>query len=199
MFTSTKKVPFKTFSFFAVIAAAFLFQSFTTPNPPPQKMEIKNSAIVWKAYKVAGSHVGTLGLQSGNLVFDGDQLSGGNFVIDMTTIACTDLEGEYKNKLEGHLKSGDFFAVDQHQTAALDITKVKSSGKNSYKITGDLTIKGITKPITFDASIYGKKATASLKVDRTNFDIKYGSGSFFEDLQDNMIYDEFDLVIDLEF
>ena len=119
--------------------------------------------------------------------------------MDMNTLACTDLEGDYKNNLEGHLKSDDFFGVAKHGTSALNITKVKSTGKNSYQVKGDLTIKGISKSIDFQVSIYGNKATASLKVDRTDFGIKYGSGSYFEDLQDKMIYDEFDLNIDLEF
>ena len=128
-----------------------------------------------------------------------ENLKGGEFVIDMSSLACTDLNGEYKGKLEGHLKSDDFFGVEKYPTSNLNITKVKSTGKNSYKITADLTIKGITKSIKFDASIYGKKATANLKVDRTQFNVKYGSGSFFDGLKDNMIYDEFDLVIDIEF
>ncbi|MFT6385000.1 MAG: polyisoprenoid-binding protein YceI [Bacteroidia bacterium] len=117
----------------------------------------------------------------------------------MTTLACTDLEGDYKNKLEGHLKSDDFFGVEKHGTSALNITNVKSTGKNSYQVKGDLKIKGISKSIDFQVSIYGNKASANLKVDRTDFGIKYGSGSYFEDLQDKMIYDEFDLNIDLEF
>jgi len=66
-------------------------------------------------------------------------------------------------------------------------------------VEGKLTIKKITKPIKFNVSVYGKKANASIKVDRTKFDIKYGSGSYFDDLADNLIYDEFDLVVDLEF
>ena len=92
-----------------------------------------------------------------------------------------------------------FFGVADHATSNLKITEVEKTGKNAYNISGDLTIKGITKPIEFSASIYGKKATANLKIDRTAFNIKYGSGSFFDGLKDNMIYDEFDLVIDLEF
>ncbi|MEM6866185.1 MAG: YceI family protein, partial [Bacteroidota bacterium] len=74
---------------------------------------------------------------------------------------------------------------------------VKQTGKNAYSVTGDLTIKGITKPITFDLSVYGSKATASLKVDRTNFDVKYGSG-IIGTAKDKLIYDEFDLVVDLQ-
>ncbi len=116
----------------------------------------------------------------------------------MTTINTTDLSGDYKSQLDGHLNSDDFFSTANNPTSSLVFTNVESSGKNSYKVTGDLTIKGITKPVTFDVSIYGSKATATLKVDRTNYDVKYGSGSFFDNLGDKTIYDEFDLVVDLQ-
>ena len=117
----------------------------------------------------------------------------------MTTITNTDQEGEYKGKLEGHLKSDDFFGVETYPTATLIFTKVEASDKNAYTVTGDLTIKGKTNPITFTISINGSKATASLKVDRSKYDVKYGSTSFFEGLKDKAIYDEFDLFSDLEF
>jgi len=178
----------------------FLLQSFTFNNLSLRKSaEIKQSKIVWKGYKVTGSHEGTIDLKSGSLAFDDDRLIGGAFIIDMTTIISTDMEGEYKGKLEGHLKSDDFFGVAKHPTSKLVINDAQLVSKNSYDISADLTIKGITKPIEFEASIYGNKATASVKIDRTEFNIKYGSGSFFDDLKDNMIYDEMDLVIDVEF
>ena len=187
------------FTIFTIVSLISL-QSFTSHYPSVVDLtDITTSSIVWKGYKVTGSHTGTLGLKSGSLTFDGDVLTGGEFVIDMTSLTCTDLTGDYAAKLNGHLMSDDFFGVEKFPTAALEITDVKSSGKNSYSVTGDLTIKGITQPVTFDASVYGKKATANLKIDRTLYDVKYGSGSFFEGLQDNLIYDEFDLVIDLEF
>lgn len=103
------------------------------------------------------------------------------------------------SKLEGHLKSDDFFGVEKFPTATLIFTDVKVKGKNSYNITGDLTIKGKTNPVTFEISIYGSKATTSLKIDRTKYGVKYGSTSFFDGLKDKAIYDEFDLVADLEF
>ena len=156
------------------------------------------STVTWKAYKVTGSHYGTVALQSGALMFDNGQLTGGEFVVDMTTLTATDLEGEWKDKLVGHLKSEDFFSVEKHQTSTLVFTEVKQTGKNSYKVTGDLTIKGITRPVTFDMSVYGSKATATMKVDRAQYDIRYGSGSFFDNLGDKTIYDEFDMVVDLE-
>ena len=164
-----------------------------------KEVNAEKSTVTWKAYKVTGSHTGTVALQSGALDFDGDKLTGGEFTVDMTTIGATDLQGEYKDKLDGHLKSADFFGVETHTTSKLVFTSVEASGKNSYKVTGDLTIKGITKSITFDVSVYGSKATATLKVDRAEYDVRYGSGSFFDNLGDKTIYDEFDLVVDLEF
>jgi len=159
----------------------------------------ETSKVTWKAYKVTGSHTGTVDLNSGSLVFDDGILTGGEFEVNMTSLISTDLEGEYKGKLEGHLKSDDFFGVEKFPTSKLVFTKVTASGKNSYEVAGNLTIKGITKAITLDVSIYGSKATATMKVDRAQFDVRYGSGSFFENLGDKTIYDEFDLVVDLEF
>jgi len=165
------------------------------------KKEVKadKSTVTWKAYKVTGSHTGTIAIKSGVLDFDGDKLTGGEFVVNMTTINTTDLDGGGKKKLDGHLNSSDFFDTANHTTSTLKFTSVKASGKNSYEVTGDLTIKGITKPVTFDVSIYGSKATATLKVDRTKYNVQYGSGSFFDNLGNKAIYDEFDLVVDLEF
>tara|TARA_R110002049_G_scaffold309298_1_gene520475 strand:+ start:4256 stop:4834 length:579 start_codon:yes stop_codon:yes gene_type:complete len=185
----------------AVLATivAFVTFSFTTVNTDKKEIKTDKSKVVWKGYKVTGSHEGTIAIKSGALLFDGETLTGGEFVIDMTSINVTDLEGDYKGKLEGHLKSDDFFGVDAHQTASLVFTDVKASGKNAYDVTGDLTIKGKTHPISFSISIYGNKATSSLKVDRTKYGIEYNSASFFDSLKDKAIYDEFDLVADLEF
>jgi polyisoprenoid-binding protein YceI len=171
----------------------------TPVNEEKKAVKSEESKVTWKAYKVTGSHTGTVALKSGALVFDEGKLTGGEFEVDMTSLISTDLEGEYKGKLEGHLKSDDFFGVANHPTASLIFTEVEASGKNSYEVTGDLTIKGITKPVTFDVSVYGNKATATMKVDRAQYDVRYGSGSFFENLGDKTIYDEFDLVVDLEF
>ena len=164
-----------------------------------KEVKKEKSHVVWKGYKVTGSHQGTIEMKSGQLAFDNGRLTGGEFVIDMSTIANTDLSGEYKEKLEGHLRSDDFFSVESHPTSTMIIREVKSTAKNAYEVTGDLTIKGITKPITFDLSVYGNKATANLKVDRTKYDIKYGSASFFDDLADKAIYDEFELITEFEF
>ena len=184
----------------ALVAFVAIFTlSFTAIAQEKKDIKTENSKLVWKGYKVTGSHEGTIDIQSGFLTFEDDKLTGGNFTINMTTLASTDLEGEYKGKLEGHLKSDDFFGVATHKTATLEFTEVEASGKNSYNVTGDLTIKGETNPVNFTISIYGNKASANLKVDRTQYGVKYGSASFFDNLKDKAIYDEFDLVADLEF
>lgn len=152
------------------------------------------SSIIWHAEKVTGDHTGTIVLKSGTLDTKGNQLDGGEFVIDMTTINTTDLEGEWKDKLDGHLKSDDFFGVEKFKTASLKITNVvkKASG---YDVTGDFTIKGKTVSVTFPAQYdaKAKEATAQITLDRSKFDVRYGSNSFFDNLGDKAIYDEFTL------
>ena len=182
-----------------LVIVAFLTFSFTTSEGNKKEIKLENSKVVWKGYKVTGSHVGNISIKSGHLNFDKEILTGGSFEIDMSTITVTDLEGESKEKLEGHLKSNDFFGVEKFPTSSLYFTKVKSVGKNSYEITGDITIKGKTETISFNVSVYGSKANVSLKIDRAKFDVRYGSTSFFDGLKDKAIYDEFDLVVDLEF
>ena len=178
--------------------------SFTdAPVVKTLKANLENSVINWKGHKVTGSHTGTLKLKAGELIYTADALTGGYFVVDMTSINCTDLQpGKGKEKLEGHLKSADFFGVEKYPTARFDITKVISRGTaGDYRVTGNLTIKESTKSIKFNAVVKkdakGSVATAAIKIDRTDFDVRYGSGSFFDNLGDKTIYDEFDLNLSL--
>lgn len=166
---------------------------------PVQNIDITKSSVAWSGYKVTGSHQGTIAVKSGTLKFNEGVLTGGNVVIDMTSINCTDLQaGKGKESLEGHLKSEDFFGVAQFPTANMIINKVASRGKEGeYKITALLTIKNTTKEIKFDAVLLNGIATAKIKIDRTDFDVRYGSGSFFDSLGDKTIYDEFDLDVKL--
>lgn len=184
-----------------VLAVVTGFSALASTPVKKERKSVKTSesAVTWKGYKVTGSHYGAINLKEGFLEFEGDKLKGGEFIVDMTTLSSQDLQGEYKDKLDGHLKSDDFFGTDKHATSKLVFTHVTASGKNSYKVTGNLTIKGKTNPVTFDVSVYGSKATATMKIDRSLYDIKYGSGSFFDNLGDKTIYDEFDLVVDLVF
>ncbi|MEO9478943.1 MAG: YceI family protein [Maribacter dokdonensis] len=183
-----------------VFVAVFGFSATATTPIDGEKKEVKvsESKVTWKGYKVTGSHDGNINLKSGHLEMKGKKLVGGEFVVDMTSIVVTDLEaGKGKEKLEGHLKSADFFGVESNPTSKLVFTSVKPMNDNSYTVTGDLTIKGITKPVTLVVSMFENKASATLKIDRTKYDIKYGSGSFFDNLGDKAIYDDFDLVVDL--
>ena len=151
------------------------------------------SKVEWLGKKVTGEHKGTIKVKSGTLEMKDGKLTGGNIVIDMTTINTTDLSGEWKGKLDNHLNSPDFFNTADHKTATLKVTKVEAQKKDTYKLTGDLTIKKITKPVTFTVTKKGNKFTGKLTFDRTKFDVKYKSGSFFEGLGDKMIYDDVEL------
>jgi polyisoprenoid-binding protein YceI len=170
--------------------------SFTTLTE--KTVDINNSKVNWKGYKVTGQHEGTIDLKSGTLVFDGETLTGGTFVMDMTTINTTDLEGDSKGKLDGHLKSADFFGSEKFPTATLNIINVSGS-KGSYKVKANLTIKETTKVVEFSMNVKDNTATANLEIDRTEYDIKYGSSSFFDGLKDKAIYDNFDLNVSLTF
>lgn len=161
-------------------------------------VNVEKSTIAWNGYKVTGEHNGNVQLKSGSLEWEDGKLVGGNFVIDMTTITNNDLEGEWNQKLVGHLKSDDFFGVKTHPTANFTITKAIPYGTDGkYKIVGDLTIKDITKEIKFNADVAETSATAEIIVDRSNYNVKYGSGSFFDNLGDKTIYDEFELTVNL--
>lgn len=156
------------------------------------------STIEWTGAKVTGKHTGTINITEGTLSLIDGTLTGGALTIDMTSIAVTDLQGKMAGKLTGHLQSDDFFGVATFPTAHLVITNVVNDG-DKYAITGDLTIKGKTAPVTFDAMLADGKATATIVVDRTIYDVKYGSGKFFDNLGDKMISDNFDLAVSLVF
>lgn len=163
-----------------------------------KKVDIKESTIKWEGEKLTGSHEGTIDLKDGYFLMEDGELVGGEFTADMTSINVTDLEGDSKEKLMGHLRSDDFFGVDTYETAKFVINTVAKKG-DVYGISGDLTIKGKTNPIAFDLNMEGNTATTNLTIDRTKYDIRYGSNSFFDNLGDKTIYDEFDLAINLKF
>lgn len=181
----------------ATVILAVSFFSFTMLKE--KTVNVKTSTINWVGKKVTGSHEGTINLQSGVLKFDDNKLVGGEFVIDMSTITVTDLEGKSKNSLEGHLKSDDFFGVENHKTATLKITDVSKLKDGIYEVSSDLTIKGITLSHGFTLIMDDNTAKTTLTIDRTKFGIKYKSGSFFDDLKDKAIYDDFTLDVNLKF
>ncbi|MCB0418960.1 MAG: YceI family protein [Bdellovibrionales bacterium] len=152
-----------------------------------QKLDPKKSELQWTGEKIGGQHTGTVQLKSGDLDLKKKM---GQFEVDMQSIAVGDLEGDLKSRLTNHLRSEDFFNVDKHKTAKLKLTSLESSGKGTYNASGDLTIKGITKPVKFKMMEKGKSYEGEMTFDRTLYDIKYRSGSFIKNLGDKLIKDE---------
>lgn len=208
----------KSISFFALALALFsLFlvgcssmEQADTPNeslntsteavsPDGQYVLVPSkSTMKWEGGKITDSHDGVIQISEGELTVQNNKLSG-NFVVDMNTIQTTDGAGE---GLDKHLKNEDFFDVGNHPTAKFVITGSEKK-KNFYSLTGDLTIKGITHPITFDTTFTEQgealRAQADFTIDRTLWDIRYGSGKFFENLGDKAIKDEIEFKLDLVF
>ena len=156
------------------------------------------SQVMWTGSKVAGKHTGTIAVSGGNISTNNGVVTGGKFTIDMASITCTDLKaGEGKEDLEGHLKAPDFFDAGVHPTATFEITSVEGGN-----VTGNLTMKNITKSITFPAKIAVMDKGVSVSspdftINRTDWGIKYGSASFFDGLKDKAINDNIGLQIKL--
>ncbi len=151
------------------------------------------SKLVWTGKKVSGSHTGTINLKEGTFKVEKNRIVSGKFLIDMTTIVNNDLEGNWKERLEGHLRSEDFFSVEKFNTTTLLIESSTEFMSGKAEVSGKLTIKGMTHPVKFAVVQADGKYKALVTVDRTLYDIRYGSGKFFSNLGDNMIDDMFTL------
>jgi polyisoprenoid-binding protein YceI len=183
------------------LAALLVFANAAWAGNGPQapttlKADVEKSTLTWNGKKVTGEHTGTIKLSNGSLQVNGAKLVGGSFDIDMNSIVCTDItDAEYNTKFIGHMKSEDFFNTAKFPTATFKITKVKAKGGQNYDVTGDLTVKGITKPVTFPVVLKTDgtqaEATGKITIDRTKYDIKYGSKTFFASIGDKAIYDDF--------
>ncbi|HVI45775.1 MAG TPA: YceI family protein [Chitinophaga sp.] len=166
------------------------------------QVDAKQSKLSWVGKKVTGQHSGTINVADGKLEVENNALKGGTFSLDTRSIAVTDItDADGNAKLVGHLKSEDFFSTEKFPAATFVITSVKAKGNGSYDVDGKLTIKGITNPISFPAAVTvagnNLTAKANIKVDRTKYNIKYGSKSFFASIGDKAIYDDFDLEVTL--
>lgn len=164
-----------------------------------------DSKVNWLGKKVTGQHNGTINVLKGEVMVDNGKVTGGRIEIDMKTIKCLDLtDAESNAKLVKHLSSADFFEADKYPTSKLEIVKVeelKDATKPNVNsnVTANLTMKDVTKSITFPAEIKIDNGVLTTKadfdVDRTDWNIKYGSGKFFDNLGDKMINDKFNLNI----
>jgi polyisoprenoid-binding protein YceI len=164
------------------------------------KLQPQLSTLGWVGKKVTGEHSGTIQFKDGDVVVRGSQIVGGMFTVDMNSLKVEDIkDAETNGKLMGHLRSDDFFSIEKNPASTFKITKVAAlkgdAAGNNSTITGDLTIKGITKSVSFPAKTGVKNGVASASgtaiIDRTKFDIKYGSKSFFESIGDKAIMDDF--------
>ncbi len=159
-------------------------------------VDTERSTIDWSAKKVGGGHTGTVKITSGTLVYNGKSLTKGSFLINMPSITSDNA------RVTTHLKSDDFFSAEKNPNSKFEITKVTAAGADRVNIAGVLTIKGISHPIAFPATVKAQKniivAVANgIRVDRTKYDIKFRSKTFFSEIGDKAIDDEFELNINL--
>lgn len=188
------------------LSAALLMvtASFATEGKGSLKVKAEKSTLIWTGKKITGSsHSGTIAVQSGSIDLQDGMIAKADIIIDMMNMTCTDdMEQQYKDKLIGHLQSEDFFNTDAHKTATFKLTEFKRGKRNIYNVTGELTIKGITKEISFPATVNvtdgNVTVDAEVSIDRTKWDVHYGSGSIFDGLGDNAILDNVDINIHLE-
>jgi len=194
----------------AAFAASMVADEPGTPMAAPEgattyTVDAGNSKMYWRGTKPTGTHDGTINVSGGQFMVADGKVVGGMVEIDMTTIANVDLaaDEEKKAQLEGHLKSPDFFNVAEHPKAMLEVTKLEAGeGENNYNVSGNLTIKGITHEVTFPAMMMmeeGKMmAKANFKLDRSKWNVTFGSKSFPELLGEVVVSDDMDIVLDLQ-
>lgn len=181
-----------------LLAAVMLMLTGFTSETQPMSIDVKKSTIKWIGKKIGGQHEGTIQFRSGELEWEGNQIKEGSFVVDMHSIACTDLTNEtYNGKLVGHLKSDDFFGVEKHPLATLTVSNSGPFIDGVAKVNGQMTIKGKMQFISFDLKKNKSGYTARLELDRSLYDVRYGSKSFFDSLGDKAIDDIFILEVQL--
>lgn len=193
--------------FFAAVAAMMMTVSASSQLKDGKYIvDFKASSITWAAQKVTGSgHQGTVRVSSGNVVVTKNAISSAKVNVDVNALAVTDIPaGEMNSNLVNHLKSADFFDTSAHPDAKFEITSVKEAKDkegNTHAVTGQLTVKGIAQTVTFPAKVAsnGSSVTISgtMNFDRSKFDVRYGSASFFNDLGDKAISNDVKLTFNL--
>lgn len=186
-----------------LVITSSVFATNTKAEKSAFEIDTKSSKVSWNAKKVTGEHSGYISVGKGNVMVEGNKVVGAQVNMDLNTIVCTDIKDESTNqKFIGHLKSDDFFSVAKFPNANFEVTSMKPGNvSGEYNVKGKMTIKGITNEISFPAKVSLAnglvKAVGTAKLDRTKWDIRYGSGKFFEGLGDKMIYDEFEITFDI--
>ena len=174
-------------------------------------LDVENSTINWRGTKPTGEHIGTAGISKGVLNVENSAITGGSFTIDLKSIVCTDLEGEWNAKLVGHLKSEDFFYTEMYPEAIFEIVSVSDYSGDAaesinltHSITGNLTMRGLTKSISFPAEISFSEGSVSAKtnefsIDRTLWGVNFKSKTIFAEFKDDFIGDMINLKLDVVF
>ena len=166
-------------------------------------MDNDNSSIKWTGRELSTkSHYGSLQMKNGSLTVNTDGTVNGMIKIDMTTIDCEDLQGRSKASLERHLRSDDFFSVESHPIATLTFKSEGGIGAgNKLAFNGDLEIKGISHPISFESEVKSVdpkvNALVDMTFDRSKYNVRFRSGTFFQNLGDKLIYDDIEISVDI--
>ena len=182
------------FTFFALTA-----QGIESNSQTLLKINTEKSTLKWIGEKITTSqHSGSLNFKSGEMTIKDGLVVSGNFIVDMTSISVEDISGSGKKRLEGHLKSDDFFSVDKHDKALLYIKGSKKTDKG-FLVDANLTIKDLTHPIQFNMVSIEGGYNADLVFDRSKYNVRFRSGSFFENLGDKLIIDDIVLSSELRF
>lgn len=186
----------KLFFLTALLTVIILTIGFRTIKDDVYTVDTQNSTIEWSAKKVGGGHTGTIKISEGSLIYRGKSLLKGTFLMDMSSITSDNV------RVTTHLKSPDFFSSEKNPTSKFEIIKVNATGKDLANITGNLTIKGITQPLSFSAIVKQQDGMViavanKIRIDRTKYDIRFRSKTFFGDIGDKAIDDEFELSINL--
>jgi len=160
------------------------------------QIQKSSSTVNWTGKKVLGLHTGSINVSGGDIDLENNKINGGEIVVDMNSIIITDIENPKTNQdFKNHLFNEDFFAVDKFPTSVLVINDGVSKGNDQYQLSGVLTIKDISHPVSFPAKVEVVTDTlhslGELVIDRTLYNIRYGSGKFIDNLGDNLIYDDF--------
>ncbi|RMZ50423.1 YceI family protein [Flavobacteriaceae bacterium PRS1] len=158
-------------------------------------VNVDESTIEWQGFKPTGSHKGTINIETGTFTTNDGKIQSGSFVIDMSSIK----ESEDNARLEGHLKSADFFDIEKFPTAGFKISGLVSKDGNTM-LSGNLTIKDTTNNVTFPVTVVLEDDTLTLSsevftIDRSKWNVRYGSKSFFDNLKDKFINDDIELKI----
>ncbi|MDT8400409.1 MAG: YceI family protein [Bacteroidales bacterium] len=187
---------------YLIILAIIIAGSFEVLQAQTFKADPDKTVILWHGKKVGGDHTGNINLKSGEIIMNGNKPVSGTIVIDMATITNSDIENEaMRERLVNHLKSDDFFGADKFPEAKFEITGSEVNGSGDLLIKGNLTIKGISEPIEFvskpDSTGDYMIFTGHIEIDRSLFDVRFGSKKFFANIADSAIDDIFTLDYEL--